>query len=51
MSDEDLASIIVYLRWLPPVRKQLPATDLISPVNYLIRNVPRPLDGPSVNRR
>jgi len=44
MSDEDLASIIVYLRSLPPVRKQLPATDLIFPVNYLIRNVPRPLD-------
>jgi hypothetical protein len=44
MSDEDLASIIVYLQSLPPVRKQLPATDLIFPVNYLIRNVPRPLD-------
>jgi mono/diheme cytochrome c family protein len=44
MSDEDLASIIVYLRSLPPVRKQLPATDLIFPVNYLIRNVSRPLD-------
>jgi mono/diheme cytochrome c family protein len=44
MSDEDLASIIVYLRSLPPVRKQLPATDLIFPVKYLIRNVPRPLD-------
>ena len=44
MSDEDLASIIVYLRSLPPVRKQLPATDLIFPVKYLIRNVPRLLD-------
>jgi len=44
MSDEDLASIIVYLRSLPPVRKQLPSTDLIFPVKYLIRNVPRPLD-------
>lgn len=44
MSDEDLASIIVYLRSLPPVREQLPETDLIFPVKYLIRNVPRPLD-------
>jgi hypothetical protein len=44
ISDEDLASIIVYLRSLPPVRKQQPATDLIFPVNYLIRNAPRPLD-------
>lgn len=46
MSDEDLASIIVYLRSLPPVRKQVPTTDLIFPVKYLIRNVPRPLDAP-----
>jgi mono/diheme cytochrome c family protein len=46
MSDEDLASIIVYLRSLPPVRKQLPTTDLIFPVKYLIRNVPQPLDTP-----
>ncbi len=43
MSDEDLASIIVYLRSLPPVRKQLPTTDLIFPVKFLIRNVPQPL--------
>ena len=46
MSDEDLASIIVYLRSLPPVHKQQPTTDLIFPVKYLIRNVPQPLDGP-----
>jgi hypothetical protein len=46
MSDEDLASIIVFLRSLPPVRKQLPMTDLIFPVKYLIRNVPQPLDAP-----
>lgn len=46
MSDEDLASIIVYLRSLPAVRKRLPTTDLIFPVNYLIRNVPQPLDAP-----
>jgi mono/diheme cytochrome c family protein len=46
ISDEDLASIIVYLRSLPPVRKQLPTTDLIFPVKYLIRNVPQPLDAP-----
>ncbi len=44
--DEDLASIIVYLRSLPPVRRQLPTTDLIFPVKYLIRSVPRPLDAP-----
>lgn len=46
MSDEDLASVIVYLRSLPPVHKQRPTTQLISPVEYLIRNVPEPLDAP-----
>jgi hypothetical protein len=46
MSDEDLASVIVYLRSLPPVHKQQPTTDLIFPVRYLIRSVPEPLDAP-----
>ena len=46
LSDEDLASIVVYLRSLPPVRKQLPPTDLIFPVKYLIRSAPQPLDAP-----
>ncbi|HEY1481250.1 MAG TPA: c-type cytochrome [Candidatus Acidoferrum sp.] len=46
MSDEDLASVIVYLRSLPPVRKQQPPTDLIFPVKYLIRSAPQPLDAP-----
>ena len=30
MSDEDLASIIVYLRSVPPVKNQLPATQPVS---------------------
>jgi hypothetical protein len=37
MSDEDLASIIVYLRALPPLRNSLPHTDIHFPVKYLIR--------------
>ena len=44
MSDEDLASVIVYLRSLPPIHKQRPPTQLIFPVNYLIRSAPQPLD-------
>ena len=43
MSDEDLASIVVFLRSLPPVRRQLPATEIIFPVRYLIRSAPEPL--------
>ena len=40
MSDEDVASIIVYLRSLPPVRRRQPATEIVAPVRYLIRSVP-----------
>lgn len=43
MSDEDLASIIVYLRTVPPVRNQLPATKIPFPLNYLMNNMPQPV--------
>ena len=46
MPDEDLASIIVYLRSLPPVKNPLPKTDIIFPVKYIIRNVPQPITAP-----
>jgi mono/diheme cytochrome c family protein len=46
MSDEDLASIIVYLRSLPPVHQKQDQTQIIFPVNYLIRAVPQPLTEP-----
>jgi len=46
MSDEDLASVIVYLRSLPAVKNPLPKTDIIFPVKYLIRSVPEPLTAP-----
>src|SRR4029077_15045658 len=43
---EDLASVIVYLRALPPVRNPLPQTEIIFPVKYLIRGVPQPVTEP-----
>ena len=46
LSDEDLASVIVYLRSLPPIKKQRPTTELIFPVRYLIRSAPQPLSTP-----
>ncbi|HVA95817.1 MAG TPA: c-type cytochrome [Candidatus Dormibacteraeota bacterium] len=46
MSDEDLASVVVYLRSLPAVHNPLPPTELVFPVKYLIRSVPKPLDAP-----
>ena len=46
MSDEDLASVIAYLRSIPLVRKALPKTEIIFPVKYLMRNEPQPITAP-----
>jgi hypothetical protein len=46
MSDEDLASVIVYIRSIPPVHKALPQTEIIFPVKYLIRSAPQPVTEP-----
>src|SRR5260370_39777563 len=46
MSDEDMASVVVFLRSLPAVRHELPKTEIIFPVKYLIRGVPEPLTSP-----
>lgn len=46
MSDEDLASVIVYLRTTPPVRNQLAVTKLPFPLNFFIQNVPQPINAP-----
>jgi mono/diheme cytochrome c family protein len=45
LSDEDLASIVVYLRSLPPIRNPLPRTAIPFPLNRLINNVPEPVEG------
>ena len=44
--DEDVASLVVYIRSLPPVRNPLPKTEIIFPVKYLIRSIPEPLYAP-----
>lgn len=46
LPDEDLASIIVYLRSLPPVRSDLPPSAVPFPLSRLINAVPAPIDGP-----
>ena len=43
MPDEDLASVVVYLRSLPPIKNPLPTTEVIFPVKYFIRNAPQPI--------
>jgi mono/diheme cytochrome c family protein len=42
-SDEDIASLVVCIRSMPPVRNPLPKTEIIFPVKYLIRSVPEPI--------
>jgi mono/diheme cytochrome c family protein len=46
MSDEDLASVVVYLRSVPAVHHPLPPTEIIFPVKYLIRSAPQPVTAP-----
>lgn len=46
MSDEDLASVVVYLRSLPPVHHKWEATEIVFPVKYLIRSAPQPVTEP-----
>lgn len=46
LSDEDLASVVVYLRSLAPVRNAVPATHINFPVNYLVRGAPEPVTQP-----
>lgn len=50
MSDEDLASVIVYLRSLPAVHNPLPKTEIIFPLKYIMRNFPEPLTAPVAER-
>jgi Cytochrome c len=50
MSDEDLASVVVYLRSLPPVHHPLPKTQIAFPLNYIMRNWPAPLAAPVPDR-
>jgi mono/diheme cytochrome c family protein len=46
MSDEDLASVVVYLRSLPAVHNPLHKMEVPFPVNRLIMGVPEPITEP-----
>jgi hypothetical protein len=46
MPDEDLASIVVYLRSLKPIRNPLTPSAVPFPLNRLIAGVPQPVEGP-----
>jgi mono/diheme cytochrome c family protein len=51
MSDEDMASIVVFLRTLTPAHHLLPATSVAFPVNYLMRAIPEPILQPVATQR
>jgi mono/diheme cytochrome c family protein len=40
LSDEDLYSIIAYIRTLKPVERDVPATQLDFPLNLIVRTIP-----------
>src|SRR5258707_11635271 len=42
--DEDLASVIAYVRTVPAVRNQLATTKMRFPLNFLMQNMPQPVD-------
>ncbi len=42
MSDEDLYSIIAYLRTLPPIQNTVPERSLNFPLNLIVKTIPRP---------
>lgn len=46
LSDEDLASVVVYLRSIPPVRNALPATRLLPDELAMIAAAPTPITAP-----
>jgi mono/diheme cytochrome c family protein len=46
MSDEDLASIVVYLRTLKPIRRKVTPTEPPFPVSRLVNTAPEPITAP-----
>ncbi|HYV06102.1 MAG TPA: c-type cytochrome [Blastocatellia bacterium] len=46
MPDEDLASVIVYLRSIPPVKNALPKSEIQFPLSRLFLSAPQPLTTP-----
>ncbi len=46
LSDDDLASVVAYIRTLSPVRRATPAAAIPFPVNRLINTLPEPIAAP-----
>ncbi|HVF29180.1 MAG TPA: c-type cytochrome, partial [Pyrinomonadaceae bacterium] len=46
LSDEDLASVVVYVRSIPPVRNALPKRELSPEVLQSVQHIPKPITEP-----
>src|SRR5262245_14267433 len=46
LDDEDVKSIVVYLRTIPPVKNTVPTRNLPGPLEYLVKTMPKPLTTP-----
>jgi len=46
MSDEDAKAIVVYLRTVPAINHAVPAKHFDFPLNFIVKFIPKPLDGP-----
>jgi mono/diheme cytochrome c family protein len=46
LSDEDVASVVAYIRSIPPIRNSVQQTKINFPVNRLINSIPEPLTEP-----
>jgi len=46
MDDEDVKSIVVYLRTVPAVKNTVPKRQLPGPLEYLVNTMPKPLTTP-----
>jgi len=46
MDDEDVKSIVVYLRTIPAVKNIVPTRQLPGPLEYIVKTIPKPLMTP-----
>ena len=46
LDDEDVKSIVVYLRTIPPVKNAVPTRQLPGPLEYIVKTIPKPLTTP-----
>jgi len=46
MSDEDVRSVVAYLRTMPAIQHRVPVGHIAFPVNLLIKSAPKPVEHP-----